>query len=73
VLGHRGIEYRLTVVLQRRESAAFVSSHHPRVANHIGRKDGRKASIRLVFGHAPIRIEGSSTASASAVGLLPLA
>ena len=67
VLRHSRIEDDLAVALQRRERPRFVGAHHAGIADHVRRKDGRKASIGLGFGHASIRIGDSS--AAPAVGL----
>jgi hypothetical protein len=64
VLNDGRIENGLAVTLQSRQRAGLVGTHHAGIANHIRRKDGRKASIGLVFSHAPIRIGDSSAAPA---------
>jgi hypothetical protein len=63
---NRRIEDSLAVALQGRQRPRLVGAHHAGIANHVRRKDGRKASIGLVFGHAPIRIGDSPAAPASA-------
>jgi hypothetical protein len=59
------IEDHLSMVLQSRQRAGFVGSHHAGITDDISRENGGQASIGLIFGHSQTRIGDSSAAPAA--------
>ena len=56
VVGGDGrVEHGFPVALERGERAGLVGAHHPRIADHVGRKDGRQLTIDARLGHGTHR------------------
>ena len=49
--GDGGIEHRQPVQLEGGQGALLVGPHQPRIADHVGREDGRELTVDAFFGH----------------------